>query len=86
MNPHRVEVLDAADDDRVVLAVAHDLELELLPAGQVFFDQHGADRAQTEGILGDCEQLVFVHGAATARPAQGKAGPQDNRITNCVSL
>ena len=32
VHPHRVEVLDAADDDDVVRLVAHHLQLELLPA------------------------------------------------------
>ena len=32
VHAHRVEVLDRADDDAVVLAVAHDLHLELFPA------------------------------------------------------
>jgi hypothetical protein len=34
VHAHRVEVLDGADDDAVVLVVAHDLHLEFLPAEQ----------------------------------------------------
>ncbi len=44
VHAHRVDVLDRADDDAVVVAVAHDLELELLPAGDRLLDQDLADR------------------------------------------
>ena len=39
VHAHRVEVLDRADDDAVVLPVAHDLHLEFFPAEQRFLDQ-----------------------------------------------
>ena len=45
VDPHRVEVLDRADDDGVVCAVAHQLELELVPAEERLLDEHLADRA-----------------------------------------
>src|SRR5207237_1131156 len=45
VHAHRVDVLDRADDDDVVLAVAHDLELELVPAEDGFLDEHLADGA-----------------------------------------
>ena len=32
VDAHGIDVLDGADDDHVVLEVAHDLQLELLPA------------------------------------------------------
>ena len=44
VDAHRIEILDRADDDDVVRAVPHDLELELFPADHRFLDQHGADR------------------------------------------
>ncbi len=34
VHPHRIEVLDAADDDAVVLAIADHLHLELFPSEQ----------------------------------------------------
>jgi hypothetical protein len=40
VHAHRIEVLDRADDDDVVGAVAHHLELVLLPAEQRALDQH----------------------------------------------
>ena len=46
VHAHRIDVLDRADDDEVVGAVAHDLELELFPADDRLFEQdlvHGAE-------------------------------------------
>ncbi len=40
VHAHRVEVLDGADDDGVVVAVPHQLELVLLPAQHTLLDQH----------------------------------------------
>ena len=46
VDAHRVEVLDRADDHDVVRAVAHHLELELLPADDAALDQHRARPAR----------------------------------------
>ena len=46
VDAHRVDVLDGADDDHVVLVVAHHLEFELLPADHRLLEQHLADRAR----------------------------------------
>src|SRR5713101_6728431 len=53
VHAHRVEVLDRADDDDVVLGVAHHLELELLPAGDRLLDEDlvGGRRLQPPGDL-----------------------------------
>ena len=51
VDAHRVEVLDRADDDDVVLRVADDLELELVPASHRLLDEHLADRALREAEL-----------------------------------
>ena len=50
VDAHRVEVLDRADDDAVVRAVAHHLELELLPAGDRALDEDLVDRAGREPV------------------------------------
>ena len=47
VHAHRVDVLDAADDDDVVGLVAHHLQLELLPAEHRLLDQHLVRRAST---------------------------------------
>ena len=46
VHAHGVDVLDRADDDGVVRAVAHHLELELLPAEDRLLDEHAVRRAR----------------------------------------
>ena len=58
VNAHRIEVFDRADDDDVVLQVAHDLELELFPADDGFFDQDRVHRAQIQPALNDALQIL----------------------------
>ncbi len=51
MHAHRVEVLDRAHDDDVVEAVAHELELELVPAADGLLDEHLGDRGLRQAAL-----------------------------------
>src|SRR5205085_12592037 len=48
VDTHRVEVLDGANDDDVVGTVAHDLQLELLPADDGFLDEDFMGGRQVE--------------------------------------
>ena len=58
VDAHRVEVLDRADDHHVVAAVAHQLQLELVPADQRLLDQHLADRRLGQRPLQQHLQLL----------------------------
>ena len=79
MDAHRVDVLDRADDDGVVRVIAHQLELELVPAEERLLDEHLADRALGERALEQAiELLTSAHGAASVS-AQGERRPQDDR-------
>ncbi len=71
MDAHGVEVLHAADDDAVVIAIAHDLILELLPSQHALLYQHLMDARVGETAAGDGLQLRLVVGDASARPSQG---------------
>ena len=48
VDPHRVEVLDRADDHAVVRVIAHDLELVFLPPRDRRLDEDLADRTRLE--------------------------------------
>ena len=72
VHAHRIDVLDAADDDHVVRAVPHDLELELLPAEDALFDEDLAHRRELEAATADLGVLVDVPGDAAPRTAEGE--------------
>src|SRR5262249_54283791 len=79
VDAHRVEVFDRADDDDVVRAVAHDLELELVPAAERLLDEDLADRALGEPELALPPQLGVSRREAAAVPAERERGPDDRR-------
>jgi hypothetical protein len=74
VDAHGVDVLDGADDYHVVCEVAHDLELELLPAGDALLDEGGAYGARVEAVEDGGLELAVVVGYGAAFAAQGKAG------------
>ena len=79
MDAHRIEVLDRADDDHVVLAVAHDLELELVPAEKGFLDQHLSDGALAQRPVQHGTQLGLGVRGAAAVAAERERRPEDDR-------
>ena len=84
VHPHRVEVLDRADDDHVVESVAHHLELVLLPPDHRAVDEHLPDRAGVQPLahLG-LELGQVVRGAAAGAP-QGEGGADDGRVARVL--
>ena len=82
VHAHRVEVLDAADDDAVVRGVADHFHLEFLPAQHRFLDQHLVHRREFEAALDDVLELLAVVGDAAAAAAEGEAGADDGRVTD----
>ena len=70
MHAHRIDVLDRADDDAVVVLVAHHLHLELFPAEHRFLDQHFGGRRGVDAALDDLDELRLVVGDAAAGAAE----------------
>jgi len=77
MDAHRIDVLDRADDDAVVVAIAHHLHLVLFPAEHAFLDQHLVGGRGVDAGLDDGEIFFLVVGDAAAGAAKGKAGADD---------
>ena len=77
MDAHGIDVLDGADDDGVVVLVADDLHLILLPSEYGFFDQHLVDRGGIEAAGDDLDELVLVVGDAAAGAAHGEGWADD---------
>ena len=79
MDAHRVEVLDRADDDAVVRAVADHFHLVFLPADQRFFDQQFVGRRGFEAALADGLEFFGVVSDAAAGAAEREARADDDR-------
>ena len=84
MHPHRIEVLDGTDDDRVVGLVTHDLELVLLPTEHRLLDQDLRHRAGIEPTLGDIGHLLAVVSKAGTPAAEDERRTDDHRVANLV--
>ena len=82
VHAHRVQVLHGAHGDGVALAVAHHLKLDFLPPGDGLFHQDLGDGGQRQAIGGHFPQLLLVVHNAAAGAAQGKGGPDDDRVAN----
>ncbi len=80
MHAHGVDVLDEADRDHLVLRVADDLELELLPAENGLLDQDLADEAGGEAAGGDDPQLLDVVDQPAAGAAHRVGRADDDRV------
>ena len=90
VHAHGIEVLDGTDDDDVVGEIAHDLQLELLPAEHALLDQDLVGRRKVEAVHDDLAELVLVVGDAPAFAPQGVAGADDGRqpdfFEQCLGL
>ena len=82
MDAHGVDVLHGADLDDIARRVPHDLELDLLPAGDAPLNEHLAHPAQLDATAGDLPQRGFIVGDAAAGAAQGVGRADDHRIAD----
>ena len=77
VDAHRVEIFDRADDDDVVVGVAHDLHFVFFPADNRFFDQHFGGRRKVETTEDHVVEFGAVVGDRRAAAAHRKAGADD---------
>ena len=77
MHAHRIDVFDRADDDAIVVLVAHHLHLEFFPAEHRFLDQHFAGRRGVDAAFDDLDELRLVVGDAAAGAAERERRPDD---------
>ena len=74
MDAHRVYVLYGADHDDVICEVAHDLELELLPARDALFDEGAPHGASVEAVDDGAAKVAVVGGGGASLPPRVKLG------------
>ena len=84
MHADRIKVFHRADSNVVALAVAHDFELDLLPAGNALLDQNLVDRGLAQAAVADLTQLLLVMYNTAAAAAEGKGGTDDERIADLI--
>ena len=82
MHTHRIEIFDRADDDAVVVLVAHDLHFVFFPAEYRGFNQYFSGRRQVETAADDVVEFLAVIGNASPAAAHGERRPDDNRKTD----
>ena len=85
VNAHGVEVFDRADDDAVVVLVAHHLHLILFPPNQRLIDQQLVGRREVEAAFADLFKLFTVVGDAAAGAAHGERGANNAREADIFS-
>ena len=79
MDAHRIDVLDGADDDAVVVLITNDLHLVFLPTEDALLDQDLVCRRSVDAALHDVEEFFPVVGDAAAGAAHGEGGADDGR-------
>ena len=84
VDAHRVDVFDRADDDAIVLFVAHHLHLEFLPAEDALLDQHLVGRRSVHAALDDLDEFASCVGDAAAGAAEREARADDRGQADVV--
>ena len=84
MHPHGVDVLDATNDDAVVLAVSNDLELVLLPTQSALVDEDLRDHARRKTAADDVVELFEVVSDSAASATKSECGTDDRWESDLV--
>src|SRR5690606_16112014 len=82
VDTHRIEVLDRADDDAVVVFITHHFHLVLFPANQRLIDQQLFGWGEIQTALANLFELFTVVGDAATGAAHGKGRTDDARIAH----
>ena len=80
----RVEVLHVTHSDHVALVVAHDLVLDLFPAGDALFHKDLMDGGKAQAVGADLNELCLVLADAAAGAAHGEGRAHDDRVADAV--
>ena len=84
VDANRIDVLDEADRDHLVLGVADDFDLELLPVEDGLFDQALVRERGVKAARADRAEFLDVVAEAAARAAHRVGRTHDDRIADLV--
>ena len=84
VDAHRVQVLHVTHGDHVALVVAHDLILDLFPAGDALFHKDLMDGGKAQAVGADLDELFAGLADAAAGAAHGEGGADDDRVADAV--
>ena len=70
MDADRIDVFHVADDDGIVVGIAHDLIFDFLEAGDAALDQTLMHRRDLQAVIRDQPQFLFIIRKAAAGAAQ----------------
>ena len=76
MHPQRIEIFDRADDDDVVVGVAHHLQLVFLPTKDRFLDQHFRNGRQLQAAANHVVEFAPIVRHRRAAPSHGETRSQ----------
>ena len=79
MHAHWVEVFNRADNDAVVVFIAHHLHLVLFPAEHGLLNQQFMSRRRIKTAFANRQEFIFVVSNATARTAHGERRTNQGR-------
>ena len=81
MNPHWIQILNAANNHDVVCQITHHLKLKLLPTEQRFLDQDLRDRTGIKTRLANGTELLWVVSDPSTTSTEREGRSNDARIT-----
>ena len=84
VDPHGIDVLNRADDDGIVGAIANDLHFEFLPTEKALVDEDLASRRGLQPDPAESFEVVPVEGNAAAGSAQCECRTNDRRQPDLV--
>ena len=84
VDAHGVQVFHITDGDHVALVVAHDLVLDLFPAGDALFHQDLMDGGKAQAVGADLDELFAGLADAAAGAAHGEGWAHDDRVADAV--
>ena len=84
VNADRVDILDKAYGDHVVVLVADDFQLKLFPAKDRLLDENLVDQTGLKAAGAHCPKFIFIIYKAAAGASHRIRGAKDYRITQLI--